>query len=149
MDERAVTDLYDLWVVAHEEAMELAVRLPEIFGNPPRPRITLHVARGYDDEWTLTESRVAELSAMDPEQHWMDVSLESTRCFQEYFSFSDPEGCRFYLPAFIRYYLADFPLSYWDAVHFACGNRLHFDLITPEQLSFVDEFLRLCRTWES
>ena len=145
----AVADLYDIWLVAHDEAMELASRLPQEFGDPPRPRITLHVARGYDEEWILSEQRVAELAALDGEQHWVEVSAEATRQFQEYFTFSDAEGWRFYLPAFLRHYLADFPLCGWDAVHWACVERTHFELITPPQIAFVNEFLKLCQTWES
>ena len=115
--------------------MELASRLPEVFGDPPRPRITLHVARGYDDEWQLSEERVAELAALDEEQHWTEVSAEATQQFQEYFAFSDAEGWRFYLPAFLRHYLADFPLSQWPAVDWACAERTHFELFTPPQIA--------------
>ena len=50
----------------------------------------------------------------------MGVSAESTQTFQEYFNVSDAEGWRFYLPAFIRHYFADFSLSGSDAVVFAC-----------------------------
>lgn len=145
----AIAELYDLWLVAHAEAMELAARLPDVFGNPPRPRITLHVARGYDDEWFLSDKRVAELAALDPEQHWMEVPAEATRQFQEYFTFSDAEGWRFYLPAFLRHYLAEFPLCGWDAVLTACQTRKHFDLITQPQVALIDEFLALCATWDS
>jgi hypothetical protein len=144
----AIEELYDLWLVAHEEAMALAVRLPEVFGDPPRPCITLHVARGLDDEWTLSEERRNELAALDSERHWTEVTAEATKTFQEYFSFANPEGCRFYLPAYLRHYLADFPLSQWGAVVYACENRLWFELLTSPQLAFVDEFLSLCRTWE-
>lgn len=144
----AIAELYDVWLAAHAEAMKLAERLPAVFGDPPRPKITLHVARGYDDEWNLSEERIQELAALDPEQHWTDVSAESTRQFQEYFTFSDAEGWRFYLPAFLRHYLAEFPLSGWDAVYSACVERKHFDLITPEQAAFIDEFLNLCHSWE-
>ena len=144
----AIAEDYDHWVVAHEEAMDLAARLPDVFGNPSRPRITLHVAQGYDDEWNLSEDRIAELAALDPEQHWMDITMEATRQFQGYFCFSDPEGWRFYLPAFLRHYLADFPLSYWDAVVFACQSRTHFELFTARQVAFVDEFLTLYQKWD-
>lgn len=144
----AIAEFYDLWLVAHAEAIKLVERLPEVFGDPPRPKITLHVARGYDDEWTLSEERIRELAALDPEQHWMDVPAEITRQIQEYFIFSDAEGWRFYLPAFLRHYLAEFPLSGWDAVYWACTERKHFDLITPEQAAFIDEFLDLCHSWE-
>ena len=144
-----IDEFYDIWVAAHNEAMDLAVQIPEVFGYPPRPRITLHVARGFDDEWTLSEQRVAELAAFDAEQHWTDVSAESTRQFQEYFTFSDAEGWRFYLPAFIRHYLADFPINHWDAVYWACVQKSHFELITSPQITFIDEFLALCHTWET
>ncbi len=145
----AIDELYDVWLVAHAEATALAIRLPDVFGDPPRPRITLHVARGYDDEWFLSEERGAELAALDPEQHWTEVSVEATRHFQEYFTFSDAEGWWFYLPAFLRHYLAEFPLCRWDAVYNACVTKKHFDLITPSQVVFIDEFLALCETWYS
>lgn len=146
--EAAIAELYEHWLVAHAEAMQLAARLPEVFGDPPRPRITLHVARGYDDEWILTEDRVASLAACDLENRWTEVSLEATKQFQEYFTFSDAEGWRFYLPAFLRHYLAEFPLSAWDAVVLACQTREHFDLITPAQVAYIEEFLALCRIWQ-
>jgi hypothetical protein len=148
MSKRAVDEMYELYAAAHGEAMELAARLPEVFGDPPRPRITLHVARGYDDEWVLSDARIAELAALDPEQHWTEVSAEAVNKIQEYFCFTDAEGCRFYLPAFLRHYLAEFPLGGYDAVCFACQNRLHFELLTPEQVQFTEEFLALCRTWD-
>ena len=75
--------------------------------------------------------------------------MEATREFQEYFSFSDAEGWRFYLPAFLRHYLADFPLSGSDAVVYACQYRAYFDLITPPQVALIDEFLALWRAWDS
>lgn len=143
-----IADLYDLWVVAHTEAMALAVRLPEVFGDPPRPRITLHVARGFDDEWVLSEARGLELAAMDPEQHWTEVTANAVKNFQEYFTLADEEGWRFYLPAFLRHYLGEFPLSYWDAVYSFCARRTDFDFLSPTQIAFVREYLALCHTWE-
>jgi hypothetical protein len=146
---QAVEELYELWRVAHDEAMSLAVRLPEVFGDPPRPAITLHVARALDDEWIVSRERGLELTAKDPERHWYEVPAEATREFQEYFTFSDAEGWRFYLPAYLRHYLADFPLSRYVAVHAACAGRDHFDLLTAGQIAWIDEFLALCRTWDS
>lgn len=148
MRREAVEELYDLWQAAHADAMALAVRLPEVFGDPLRPRITLHVARGYDDEWFLSDERVAELTALDPEQHWWEVPAEAQQ-FQEYFTFSDAEGWRFYLPAFLRHYLAEFPFGGWKAVHAVCQTKERFDLITPPQIEFIDEFLDLCRKWQA
>jgi len=144
----AIDDLYELWKYAHAEAQELAARLPLVFGDPPRPGITLHVARGYDDEWFLSEERFTELSALDPEEHWFEVTADAAYSFPEYFTFSDSEGWRFYMPAFLRHYLAEFPLSRDDTVRVACEDRRHFDLFTADQVRFIDEFLALCRTWE-
>lgn len=139
---------YDLWREAHREAQGLAARLVEVFGDPPRPETTLSVARGYDDEWILTEERIAELSALDPEQHWMDVPEEATQSSQEYFTFSDAEGWRFYLPAFLRHYLAGFPTYGWDAVYWACVSKKHIGLLSKEQVAFLDEFAALCHAWQ-
>ena len=144
---RETLDRIDRWREAHHEAQMLAARIPEVFGDPPRPRITLSVALGYDDEWNLTEERVAELAAQDPEQHWTEVSVESIRGYQGYFIFSDAEGWRFYLPAFLQDYLAGFPDYGWDGVYNACVTREHVDLLTPNQLAFIDEFVALCHRW--
>ena len=141
-------ELYDLWCHAHAEAQELAAQLPAVWGDPPRPSITLHVARGYDDEWSLSMARGKELTALDPEQHWTEVTDEAIQDFQEYFVFSDAEGWRFYLPAYLRHYLSQFPLCGWDAVYQACIDRRHFDLLTSAQIAFVESFLALCRTWD-
>ena len=146
---RELLELYGLLRAAHAEGQKLAARLPEVFGSPPRPRITLHVARGYDDEWNLSPARFAELEAMDPEQHWTEVTSESTQSFQEYFAFSDAEGWRFYLPAYMFHYLAEFPCGGHEAVRQACREKKHCDLLSPEQLAFLDEFTALCDAWES
>jgi hypothetical protein len=127
----------------------MAARLPEVFGNPPRPAITRSVARGLDDEWILTEERYAALSAQDSEQHWMDVPAEDVKNCQEYFTFSDVEGCRYYYPAYLRHYLEGFPLYHYTAVVWAHACRTHVDLLSQEQLAFLDEFMKLCATWES
>ncbi|QIF01784.1 DUF6714 family protein [Roseimicrobium sp. ORNL1] len=147
--DRAALDQYDQWREAHREAQVLAARLPQVFGNPPRPRITLNVATGLDNEWNLADERIAELSARDPEQHWMEVTAEAVRDCRHYFTFSDAEGWRFYLPAFLQHGLAGFPNGDHDAVYHACVSRKHVDLLTTEQLAFLDEFTALCHKWQS
>ncbi len=146
--EKASLDQYDVWRNAHSEAQKLSARLIEVFGDPPRPRITLHVARGFDDEWNLSDERVAELATLDPEQHWMEVSDEAIEHFQEYFNFTDAEGRRFYFPAFLRHYLKRFPLCEYGAINFACDDCLTLDLLSGNQLAFVVEFKALCKAWE-
>ena len=122
----------------------LLTRITVAFEGVPRPRITKSVARGYDDEWVLSEERVTELSLLDPEQKWTEVTEEGVRLFQEYFAFSDADGWRFYLPAHMAFYLKTFPHYAWGAVYYACTSpEAKFDSLTPDQLSCVSTFLDL------
>lgn len=145
---RETLDLYDVWRHAHEEGQFLAARLSSVFGDPPRPHITLTVATGFDDEWVLSPERQAELASRDAELHWTEVTDEAIAGAQHYFAFSDAEGWRFYLPAFIRHYLKEFPVGGWDAVKTACRSRECFDLLTVDQIALIDDFLALCDRWE-
>jgi len=118
------------------------------FRDVPSPRITLHVARAYDDEWIVSQERGDELKAKDPEATWQEVSDAKIECFQEYFAFSDSEGWRFYLPAFMCHFLRDFPNGGFAAVCTAVrrpGDRL--ELLTDGQLRCVHEFKALCDSY--
>jgi hypothetical protein len=130
---------------ARAEALKLIPDIEAAFEGVPRPQITLSVAKGYDDEWNLTDERIEELAAQDPERVWQDVSDEALEARQEYFTFSDAAGWLFYLPAFMCHYLRRFPADDWDAVYQACGRRTHFDLLNEAQLRCVDRFIELCR----
>ncbi len=140
------------WITARESARaEGALLIAEIdaaFAGVPRPVITLHVARGYDDEWHLSADRVRELTALDPEKSWSEVTDEAIQSFQEYFTFSDAEGWRFYLPAFLCHYLRHFPDCGWDAVYWACIRRDRIDLLNEAQLRCLDRFVGLCHKYE-
>lgn len=46
---------------ARRAAQQLIEQIEAAFGNIPRPRITGSVARGYDNEWSLSEERIQEL----------------------------------------------------------------------------------------
>jgi hypothetical protein len=129
------------------ESMALIREIERVFKAVPRPRITLHVARGYDDEWNLSEERISELAARDPETDWREVDNEAIQSFQEYFSFSDAEGWRFYLPAFMRHDLRSFP-DRGVAAYSACKSRNHVDLLSPEQLACIDRFVSLWDEYE-
>ena len=59
-------------------------------------------------------------------------------------TFSDSEGWRFYLPAYMAHCLRRFPDCGWDAVLDACFNKTHVELLTKEQLRCVDRFVELC-----
>jgi hypothetical protein len=134
---------------ARHEAAALILEIEAAFAGVPRPVVTLSVARGYDDEWSLSEDRVQELNSKDTETTWQEVSDEAIQCCQEYFTFSDPEGWRFYLPAFMCHYLRHFPGCGWDAVYWACVRRDHVELLSRPQLRCLDRFTELCHKYES
>lgn len=134
----------------HARAQQLLLRIERAFAGVPRPCITRSVARGYDDEWFLSDERVEELQALDPEQRWQDVTQDDVKHFQEYFTFSDDEGWRFYLPAHLSHYLRGLPHHGWDAVVIALTSpEPRLALLTPEQRACVDEFLALLNESEA
>ena len=130
---------------ANAEALALIPDIEAAFDGVARPRITLSLAKGFDDEWELSDERLAELSARDPEQTWQEVPDESIEERQEYFTFSDAEGWRFYLPAYLVHYLRRFPDCGWGAVVDACINKNHVDFLNEAQLRCVDQFVDLWR----
>ena len=134
---------------AKAEAKQLIRAIEQAFADIARPRITRSVAVGYDDEWKLTEERIQQLTAQDPEQCWSDVPDEAMQYCQEYFCFADAEGWQFYLPAYLCQYLRGFPNFGWDAVYEACVSAAHVDLLTQEQLQCLDDFLALCHKYEN
>jgi hypothetical protein len=133
---------------ARSEALALIPRIESAFANIARPGITLHVARGYDDEWEISDERYLELTMMDAEVDWHDVSDEAIETYQEYFSFSDADGWLFYLPAFMCHYLRGFPNCGWDSVYYACEVPMHVNFLNEAQSQCVSEFLGLCHKWE-
>jgi hypothetical protein len=99
------------------EALPLIAAIERTFDSVLRPAITLHVARGFDDEWELSDERGRELAALDPERTWQEVDDDAIEKFHEYFSFADAGGWLFYLPAYMRHNLRRFPhgtdAAYW------------------------------------
>ena len=130
---------------ARLEALALIPEIERAFQNIPRPQTTRSVARGYDDEWNLSSERIAELSANDPEQTWHEVTDDAMEGCPVYFTFSDPSGWLFYLPAFMCHFLRNFPYSGRDEVCHACKKRTHVELLDESQLQCVDRFVELCR----
>ncbi|MCC5844444.1 MAG: hypothetical protein JJU05_09350 [Verrucomicrobia bacterium] len=130
------------------EADNFLALIDKTFGSIPKPKVTQLVAQALDDEWNLTEERVNELSKADPETDWREVSKEKTTAYQEYFSFSNSAGVRFYLPAYMSHYLSEFPNYGFDAVYWACVSKMNFDDLTEEELKIVDKFVELCNKYE-
>jgi len=121
---------------AREEAGLLIDAIREAFRNVPRPRITLHVGRGLDDEWHLSDERLEELRAKDPEEDWTELLPDRMDGFSEYFAFADDEGWRFYLPAFMCRYLEQFPSGAgYDEVYWACVSKDHVALLNEDQMA--------------
>ncbi|MBK8475899.1 MAG: hypothetical protein IPL39_06180 [Opitutaceae bacterium] len=147
-DPRAIAEAQ----LAKEANTAAAVLIKDIevtFGRIPRPRITRSVARGLDDEWTLSDDRARELALEDPEQDWRDVSAETINSYQEYFNFADAEGCRFYLPAFMREYLRGFPQESYDAVYWVCTKPEKLTALNEAERACVTKFMDLCHKYES
>lgn len=130
------------------EADELIRLIDQVFTSIPMPQCTLRVARALDDEWIISEERAAELAKEDAETDWREVPEEKTRAYQEYFTFADPPGWRFYLPAFMTHYLREFPGYGYDAVYWACCERTYIDDLTSEELAVVEKFVTLCHKYE-
>lgn len=136
--------------VAWGEGEELIRLIDQVFVSIPRPATTLRVARALDDEWIVSEERVAELAKEDPETDWREVSDDRTAGCQEYFTFAhSPGGWRFYLPAYMTHYLREFPGGGEDAVYDACIRRTHFDDLTADELAVVEKFVALCQKYEA
>lgn len=143
---------YDLTNPDVEEYVEICRRIDKLiedihaaYDGVPRPLTTLHVGRALDDEWFISPQRAEELRLLDPEQTWQEVPKEKIEYFQEYFTFSDPEGWRFYLPAFMLAFLKEFPNNGFVAICSAARDRTHIDLLTKSQLQCLTDFTTLCR----
>jgi hypothetical protein len=133
-----------LIAMAHAEARDLIDAIKSAFQNIPRPAITLHVARGLDDEWHLSQERFAELRALDPEENWSELGPERTDAFPEYFTFSDDEGWLFHLPAFMCNELDGFPEdTRGDEAYWACVGKEHLGLFNEEQMACVSRYVAL------
>ena len=124
--------------------------IDEHFKDIARPLTTLHVGRALDDEWTVSKERAEELRVHDPEESWQEVPIEKLCVFQEYLCFADDEGWRFYLPAFMRAFLLEFPDHGYVAVCSATkGNSDdRLNILNEEQRSCVAEFANLCQDYE-
>ena len=132
----------------NREANHLRDIIHRVFTLIPKPLITLRVARALDDEWTVSAERAIELAWEDAEDDWRTVPREKTEAYQEYFTFSDPPGWRFYLPAFMCHYLEEFPGYGYDAVYWACVQRDKLTALTPDEIAVVDKFVALCHKYE-
>ena len=97
------------------ESVEDIVRAIEAaFAGVPRGRITLHEAEAIDGYETAEERQ--EARELDPEQDWRAVPGVSIEECPDALSFLDPEGWRFYLPAYMRWALQHLKDSHSTAI---------------------------------
>lgn len=128
---------------------ELVLKIHKAYANIPRPGVTLHVAREFDDHWTVSHKRGRELRALDPEELWNEVTDAAMEKYEEYFNFSDIEGWKFYLPAFMCHALRGLPSSAsYSPAYQACKSLREAEALTPEQLECLHKFTQLSEICE-
>jgi hypothetical protein len=97
------------------ESVDDIVRAIEVaFAGVPRGRVTLHEAEVIDGYGTAEERQQAR--ELDPEQDWRDVPGASIEECPDALSYLDPEGWRFYLPAYMRWALQHLKVSHNAAI---------------------------------
>ena len=127
---------------------DLVSRIKKEFENPQRPLVTFHVARAYDDEWVVSNDRGYELRALDTELHWQDISDSSIETFSEYFTFSDSDGWKFYIPAFMLHSIRCFPSTSYDVAYVACHSLRSVETFTEDQITVLKDFAALWKQVE-
>ena len=112
--------------------------------------VTLHEAIALDD-YEDAEG-CAKARTKDIETRWQDVPDEHIRSSEAVLSFLDTKGFRYYIPAFLVWYLKymdsedpDFWSNNFDAVDFALRGHgswlVHFKALTFEQSRAIAHFL--------
>lgn len=118
--------------------------------------VTLHEATVIDDYGSLEER--AEARKQDTEDKWQNVPEEDIRFTDAVLTFLDPKGFRYYIPAYVVWYLRNIDNEdpdYWSNTfgsvifHLAAGFHgevddfylSQFNLFTPEQARSISHFL--------
>lgn len=113
-------------------------------GVPKSVEVTLRVARGYDDY--LPESQMSELRAKDIDKRWQEVTDEDLQEYWDVHPFLDPEGFRYYIPAFmiwcIRYYnSSDLATGQWTLSSLWLEPE-KLEILNSAQCKAIVEFLK-------
>lgn len=134
---------------------ELIGIINKAFEGVPQPdEITLHVAEAHDD---YDYDHDEEHRKNDYIGRWQDVPAEHIQMCQAALSYVEKVGMRFYLPAYMVWYLRNLGSSkVWsDHVLYSLDNHPHdlglsayhkerFSLFTPEQLRACALFIKYC-----
>jgi hypothetical protein len=117
------------------------------FSDVPRPKITKRIAVALDHEWIVDDERGDELSALDTEQHWSDISDAEIEEYNRILSWLDDTALRFYAPAFMDYALRHFSddghKRVWEILELSSDPQKPLTAFNPCQLEAYREFLKL------
>ena len=128
--------------IARKEAIKLIADIERVFVDIPRPRITLLVGRGLDNEHFLSPARKMELRAQDPEEDWTMVNPCKVQAYREIFTFGDAYSVRFYLPVLLRYELTDLPANLkWSKDILLNTRQKQFAELTEAEASLCQRYL--------
>jgi hypothetical protein len=135
--------------------IELISTIEEAFDGAQQPQdITLHVAEAHDYYDYEHDEQHRQKDFMG---RWQDVPIEHIEKCQAALSFVDKIGMKFYLPAYMTWYLKNFGTSAMLTDHtlyslhnHAKDNQLaeyhkeRFSLFTAEQLRACALFVKFC-----
>ena len=107
--------------------------------------IGLMEGRGLDDYEQADV--LARLHAQDERTDWRKFTSEDLLSYQSSISFTDAEGMRFHLPAWMLGELRDDGIVglIWSLCRIAPHNEHQFSLLSPEQRFVVRDFLEFMR----
>ncbi|KPQ39198.1 MAG: hypothetical protein HLUCCO16_09150 [Phormidium sp. OSCR] len=134
---------------------ELIALIDTAFEGVPQPQdLTLHVAEAHDD---YDYGNDEEYRRLDYRGRWQDVPNEHIKACQSALSYLDKVGMRFYLPAFMVWYLRYFRTEeVWsDNTLYSLGTygqnpglaeyqKQRFSLFTPQQMRACAQFVKFC-----
>ena len=114
--------------------------------------ISLNMTEFYDSGGSARKS--AERAKLDERFDWKSIPDSVLERHQVTFSFTDLEGYRFYLPAYMCWTIRNFRTSnsiIGDHTIYACDPKSHqfnttsfTNWFTPAQLSAIKQFLQFC-----
>jgi len=134
--------------------------ISEAFDGAPQPEvITLHVAEAHDD---YDYDHDSEHRKKDFIGRWQDVPFEHIKKCQTALSYVDKVGMRFYLPAYMVWYLKNFGTdTVWsDHTLYTLDNhptdeklsnyqKERFSLFSEKQLQACALFIKFCANDET
>lgn len=139
---------------------DLIKEIYKAFDGVPQPEdITLHVAEAHDD---YDYDHDVEHRKSDHIGRWQDIPKEHIRNCQTALCYVNKIGMRYYLPAFMVWYLQNFGTKevMSDNTLYALDNHTknpklaeyqieRFSLFSPEQLKACALFVKYCASDES